>query len=59
MKYVKFLTILFFLVLSGLNLSASFHYMVKGEIKGQDGKMIIMSDYGKNNQIIDSTIVRN
>lgn len=59
MKYIKFLIILFFLVLSSLNLSASFHYMVKGEIKGQDGKTIIMLDYGKNNQVIDSAIVKN
>lgn len=59
MKYFKFLIILFFLVVSSTNLFASFHYAVKGEIKGQDGKTIIMSDYGKNNQIIDSAIVKN
>lgn len=61
MNKSKFLIlILSFFVISNINLFASsFHYMVKGEIEGQDGKKVIMSDYGKNNQVIDTAIVKN
>ena len=61
MKFFKILFfILFVLTTSNVNLLGTpFHYVVKGEIKGQDGKTIIMSDYGKNSLVIDSATVRN